>query len=85
MHNNGNYVASLSEMVRWLGKKAEDLGVQILTGFPAASLLVEGDKVMEFEPPPLVSTDWGNLDKDTCLPPTSPLELRCSLRELEGL
>ena len=27
MKNHGNYVASLSEMVRWLGEKAEGLGV----------------------------------------------------------
>jgi electron-transferring-flavoprotein dehydrogenase len=45
MRNHGNYVASLCELVRWLGKKAEDLGVSILTGFPAAALLVEGDAV----------------------------------------
>jgi electron-transferring-flavoprotein dehydrogenase len=45
MHNAGNYVASLCELVRWLGAKAEALGVNIFTGFPAAGLLVEGTRV----------------------------------------
>lgn len=45
MRNHGNYAASLSEMVRWLGAKAEALGVNIFTGFPADALLVEGAAV----------------------------------------
>jgi electron-transferring-flavoprotein dehydrogenase len=45
MHNAGNYVASLCEIVRWLGERAEALGVNLFTGFPAASLLVEGKRV----------------------------------------
>jgi len=40
MHNRGYYFASLCEIVRWLGAKAEELGVNIFTGFPAAQLLV---------------------------------------------
>ncbi len=45
MHNKGNYSASISEMVRWLGAKAEELGVNVFTGFPVESLLVEGQAV----------------------------------------
>src|SRR2546423_12710347 len=45
MHNTGNYVASLCEIVRWLGERATALGVNIFTGFPAASLLVDGERV----------------------------------------
>jgi len=45
MRNEGNFIASISEMVRWLGEKAEALGVNVFTGFPAASLLVEGKRV----------------------------------------
>jgi electron-transferring-flavoprotein dehydrogenase len=45
MRNHGNYVASLCEMVRWLGEKAEALGVNMFTGFPADGLLVEGTRV----------------------------------------
>ncbi|HJP61003.1 MAG TPA: electron-transfer flavoprotein:ubiquinone oxidoreductase [Gemmatimonadaceae bacterium] len=45
MRNHGNYIASICEIVRWLGDKAEGLGVNIFTGFPAASLLTEGSRV----------------------------------------
>lgn len=45
MQNHGLYIASLCEIVRWLGDKAESLGVNIFTGFPAASLLTEGNRV----------------------------------------
>jgi electron-transferring-flavoprotein dehydrogenase len=45
MQNHGLYIASLCEVVRWLGEKAESLGVNIFTGFPAASLLTEGNRV----------------------------------------
>lgn len=46
MQNHGNYVASICEIVRWLGEQAEAAGVNIFTGFPAASLLVDGDRVV---------------------------------------
>lgn len=46
MRNHGNYVASICEVVRWLGEQAEGLGVNIFTGFAAGSLLVDGDNVV---------------------------------------
>ena len=45
MHNKRNYVASLCEIVRWMGGKAEELGVNIFTGFPAAQLIVKDQAV----------------------------------------
>jgi electron-transferring-flavoprotein dehydrogenase len=45
MHNRGFYTASLCEIVRWLGARAESLGVNVFTGFPAESLLV-GDRAV---------------------------------------
>src|SRR3989454_5298751 len=42
MHNAGNYVASLCEIVRGMGERAPALAVNVFTGFPAASLLVNG-------------------------------------------
>ena len=45
MHNSGNFIASLCEIVRWLGARAEALGVNLFTGFPAASLLADGERV----------------------------------------
>ena len=46
MKNHGFYVASLCEIVRWLGEKAERLGVNMFTGYPAGALLVDGDRVV---------------------------------------
>ncbi len=46
MANHGNYVASIGEIVRWLGARATDLGVNVFTGFPADSLLVEAERVI---------------------------------------
>ena len=46
MKNHGFYVASLCEIVRWLGERAEQLGVNMFTGYPADALLVEGDRVL---------------------------------------
>jgi electron-transferring-flavoprotein dehydrogenase len=46
MRNHGNYIASICEVVRWLGDKAEGLGVNVFTGFPAAALLTEGNQVV---------------------------------------
>ncbi|EIE22000.1 hypothetical protein COCSUDRAFT_37226 [Coccomyxa subellipsoidea C-169] len=41
MHNKGNYVISLSELVRWLGEKADGLGVEIYPGFAASEVLYQ--------------------------------------------
>lgn len=46
MRNHGNYIASLCEVVRWLGEKAEELGINVFTGFPAESLLIDNDRVI---------------------------------------
>ncbi len=45
MHNEGNYVVSLGQLCRWLGTQAEELGVQIFPGFPAAELIIENGRV----------------------------------------
>ena len=37
--NEGNYIASLANVTRWLGQQAENLGVEIFPGFPAAEIL----------------------------------------------
>ena len=46
MRNHGNHIASICEVVRWLGERAEEAGVMILPGFPADALLVDGDDVI---------------------------------------
>ncbi|KAF2322067.1 hypothetical protein GH714_006186 [Hevea brasiliensis] len=37
--NRGNYVISLSQLVRWMGVKAEEFGVDIYPGFAASEIL----------------------------------------------
>ncbi|KPK04235.1 MAG: hypothetical protein AMS20_08915 [Gemmatimonas sp. SG8_28] len=58
MHNKGNYVASICEIVRWLGEKAQELGVDVFPGFPAGALLTDGDRVLG------VRTVPSGLDRD---------------------
>jgi len=41
--NHGNYVVSLANVTRWLGKQAEDLGVELFPGFAAAEVLFNDD------------------------------------------
>ena len=41
LSNHGNFVGSLSNTVKWLGAKAEGLGVEIYPGFPAAEVLTD--------------------------------------------
>ena len=41
MGNHGNYIVSLGEVCRWLGQKAEALGVEIYPGFAAAEVLYD--------------------------------------------
>jgi electron-transferring-flavoprotein dehydrogenase len=43
--NHGNYVVSLGNVCRWLGKEAEALGVEIFPGFAAAEVLYDGERV----------------------------------------
>jgi electron-transferring-flavoprotein dehydrogenase len=43
MSNHGSFIGSLGDVCCYLGRKAEELGVEIYPGFPAAEVLVDGD------------------------------------------
>lgn len=43
MHNKGNYIVSLANVVRWLAAQAEELEVMMFPGFPAAEILYNDD------------------------------------------
>ena len=45
LRNHGNYVVSLNKVVRWLGEKCEEAGINIFPEFPGAEMLYEGDTV----------------------------------------
>ncbi|MDO9358330.1 MAG: electron transfer flavoprotein-ubiquinone oxidoreductase [Polaromonas sp.] len=42
-HNDGNYIVSLGNVTKWLAQQAEELGVEIFPGFPAAEVLYTDD------------------------------------------
>ncbi|MGC6403714.1 MAG: 4Fe-4S dicluster domain-containing protein [Candidatus Comchoanobacterales bacterium] len=46
LNNKGNYIISLSSLVRWMGSYAEQLGVDIYPGFSGASLVVKQQRVV---------------------------------------
>lgn len=45
MHNKGNYIISVGELVNWLAGIARALGVEIYTGFAAKEIVVENNAV----------------------------------------
>jgi electron-transferring-flavoprotein dehydrogenase len=58
MRNHGNFTASICEIVRFLGERAEEAGVNVFTGFPVESLLTDGSRVVG------VRTTPSGLDRD---------------------
>ncbi len=44
--NDGNYIISLGDLVRWLGQRAEELGVNLFPGFAATEVLYDGERVV---------------------------------------
>ena len=43
MHNKGNYIVSLGNVVRWLAEQAEELEVMMFPGFAASDILYNDD------------------------------------------
>ncbi|OEL37136.1 Electron transfer flavoprotein-ubiquinone oxidoreductase, mitochondrial [Dichanthelium oligosanthes] len=44
--NKGNYVISLSQLVRWMATKAEELGVEVYPGFAASEILYDENQIV---------------------------------------
>lgn len=55
--NHGNFIISLNKFGAWLGKLAEEKGINIFTGFAGAEVLIEGGKVVG------IQTEDKGLDK----------------------
>lgn len=47
MHNQGNYIVSLGRLCQWLAGQAEQLGVDIFPGIPAADILFTADGAVQ--------------------------------------
>jgi len=43
MHNKGNYIISLSQFTKWLGERAEEVGVEVYPGFAGAEIVYGHD------------------------------------------
>jgi electron-transferring-flavoprotein dehydrogenase len=43
MHNKGNHIISLSQFCKWLGERAEEVGVEIYPGFAGAEIIYGHD------------------------------------------
>lgn len=43
MNNHGNYIISLSQFCKWLGDRAEELGVEVYPGFAGAEMIYGHD------------------------------------------
>ena len=43
MNNHGNYIVSLNQFTRWLGERAEEIGVEVYPGFAASEVLYRSD------------------------------------------
>jgi electron-transferring-flavoprotein dehydrogenase len=59
MSNEGKYVISLSGLVRWLGEKVMEKGVQIFPGFPGSGLLYTDERAVRG-----VRTGHKGIDRD---------------------
>ena len=44
--NHGNYIISLNKFTRWLAGEVEAAGIDLFTGFPGQSVLLDGQKVI---------------------------------------
>ena len=71
-HNEGNYVISLGNVVRWLGQQAEALGVEIFPGFAAAEVLYNDDGSVR-------GVATGNMGIDKAGEPTGDFQLGMEL------
>ena len=66
MHNQNFFTASLCEIVRWLGERAEAAGVNTFTGFPVGALLVDGDTVQGAGGRPIRTGSGGQTGERLC-------------------
>ena len=68
MHNEGNYIASLGNLTRWLGERAEEMEVEIYPGFPAAEILYHEDGSIKGVATPDMGIDEKGEQKDSYEP-----------------
>src|SRR5216683_7394649 len=45
LRDHGNYVISLNRFVKWLGRKVEEAGITVFTGFAGSELRFDGNRI----------------------------------------
>jgi electron-transferring-flavoprotein dehydrogenase len=70
--NEGNYIISLGDLCRWLGRQAEELGVNLFPGFAAAEVLYDQGRV--------VGVATGDMGRDRAGAPKSGFQPGYELR-----
>jgi len=73
LHNDGNYILSLSQLCRWLAEEAEALGVEIYPGFAASEVLLSEDDD---------SDSYSDTDTDTNSDGNEPCVLGIATRDV---
>ena len=73
MSNQGNYIASLGDVCRWLGEQAESLGVEIYAGFSAQEMLYD-------EQNKVVGIITGDMGRDASGQPTAQFTAGIEIR-----
>ena len=43
MRHRGDYIVSIAKLTKWLGQQARELGVEVLSGFAAADILLDAE------------------------------------------
>jgi electron-transferring-flavoprotein dehydrogenase len=78
-HNDGCYVVSLSNVVKWMATHAESLGVEIFPGFTAAEVLYNDDASEHGGQPSIKGVATGNLGVGKDGEPTENFQLGMEL------
>jgi electron-transferring-flavoprotein dehydrogenase len=79
LHNDGCYVVSLSNLVKWMAAHAESLGVEIFPGFTAAEVLYNEDGAERGGVPSVKGIATGNLGIGKDGEPTDNFQLGMEL------
>ena len=79
LHNDGCYVVSLSNLVKWMATHAESIGVEIFPGFTAAEVLYNDDASAHGGLPSVKGVATGNLGIGKDGEPTENFQLGMEL------
>ena len=79
LHNDGYYVVSLSNLVKWMAAHAESLGVEIFPGFTAAEVLYDDHGAANGGLPSVKGVATGNLGIGKDGAPTDNFQLGMEL------